>query len=112
MSFNNLTEGQNQTYTYCLYLKNNSTQTHSPTITVTNTELLPSLFYSANIYLYTNSSGTWTFLTSIGMTTVNSYQQINLAARPSGVDRLDFQFYPKNTTASGQYSFGIQVTYG
>jgi hypothetical protein len=98
--------GQNQTTLYALYLKNNNaTVTYNMNITVT-TALSSTYFNSANIYLYNNVTSA--YITSISMTSVNTYTT-TLAG--SGVDKLNFQIYAKNSTTSGQYSFNIQVTY-
>jgi len=97
--------GLNQTNTYVLYLKNNNaTVTYNMNITVT-TALSATYFNSANIYLYNNATSA--YITSISMTSVNTYST-TLAG--NGVDRLDFQIYAKNST-SGQYSFDVRVTY-
>ena len=98
--------GLNQTTTYALYLKNNNASvTYNMNITVT-TALSATYFNSANIYLYNNATSA--YITSISMTSVNTYTT-TLAG--SGVDRLDFQIHAKNSTTSGQYSFDVRVTY-
>jgi hypothetical protein len=98
--------GLNQTTTYCLYLKNNNnTVTYNMNITVT-TALSSSYFNSANIYLYNNATSA--YLHTIDMTTLNTYTTTLVN---SGVDRLDFQIYAKNSTGAGQYTFDIRVAY-
>jgi len=97
--------GLNQTYTYCLYLKNtNSTHQFNMNITIT-TPLSASDFNSANVFVYNNATAG--YLHTIDMTGQNTYTT-TLAG--SGVDRLDFQTYAK-TTASGNYNFNLRVTY-
>ena len=98
--------GQNQTTTYCLYLKNNNaTETYDMNITVT-TPLSTTYFNSANIYLYNNA--TEAYITAIDMTATTTYTT-TLAG--GGVDKLNFQIYARNSTTSGQYAFDIRVTY-
>jgi hypothetical protein len=98
--------GTNQTTTDCLRLKNNNpTVLYNMSIIVTKA-LPPANFTSAHIYLYDYSNST--LLQSISITTTNTYNTTLAGGR---TDRLDFQIYANNSTTSGSFPFGIQVTY-
>ena len=67
-------------FTEAIFLKNvNTTGSFNYNITVT-TALSASQFEEAKIHIYENSTGTWSYLSTVDLTNSNSYYSNNLSA--------------------------------
>jgi len=96
-----------QNFTYVLYLKNIDTNVHNATISVTTA--LPSAdFTYAKMYTY-DSNSTSSFLHTFDLTAVGKYMYLS-SMSPGDIYRLDFGINA-TASASGPYTFGIQVLY-
>jgi len=95
-------------FTNCLYLKNNNaTGSYTMDISVT-TAVLAADFNKALIHVYSNSTGSWVFVDTLNMTTLDTSTGHTIGA--GNYYRLSFEIYAK-TTASGTYNFDVKVEY-
>ena len=99
--------GTPQNFTNCLYLKNQDSASHSLNLTIT-TAVTAGDFNTAEIHVYTNSTGSWVFVDTLDMTTLDTSTGHTLGA--GNYYRLTFEIYAK-TTASGTYNFDVKVDY-
>ncbi|MCW4047506.1 MAG: hypothetical protein NWE99_08110 [Candidatus Bathyarchaeota archaeon] len=99
--------GVGQNFTEALFLKNQGATDHALNITVTTT-LSGSSFDVANAYIYSNSSGTWTYADTLTLTTASDQFSGTLTA--GNYYRLTLEIQAK-TSASGSDDFKLQVTY-
>jgi hypothetical protein len=101
--------GTQQNFTSCLFLKNRDTSGHTLNVSIT-TPISTSGFNAAKIFIYGNSTGSWTYVSggTLDMTTTSS--SINNSLIAGGYFRLTFYLDAK-TTASGTYNFAVRVDY-
>lgn len=95
-------------FTECLFLKNdNLTGSFSLTVNVTTT-VLGSDFTKAKMHIYENSSGSWSFVKTLDLTSLGDSYSGSLTAQ----NYLSMTFDVEATTsASGNKAFDIQVSY-
>jgi len=93
-------------FTEAIFLKNNATSSYNYNITVT-TALSASQFEEAKIHIYENSTGTWSYLSTVDLTNSNSYYSNNLSAGKY----LRMTIEVKAIQDSISESFAIQVEY-
>jgi len=98
--------GTDMNFTRALYLKNNGTALYNYNITV-STGLLGSDFEIAMIHIYTNSSGTWTYVDSIDLTDSSDYYQGTLDTG----NYLRFTIEVKAIKNNISRSFTVKVEY-
>ncbi|MEM2103215.1 MAG: hypothetical protein QXM22_06855 [Candidatus Bathyarchaeia archaeon] len=103
--------GYPQNFTECLFLKNQDTAAHNLTLSIT-TALSTTYFNEAKVHIFENSTGSWVFVDTLDMTTLDSYETYtnNDPLGAGNFYRLTFEIYAK-TTASGLYAFNIQLQY-
>lgn len=99
--------GTPQNFTSCLYLKNQDNAAHNLNLSITNA-VTSADFDTAKIHIYKNSTGSWTFVDTVLMTTTDTSLNNQLIA--GGFFRLTFEIAAK-TTASGPYNFDVKVEY-
>jgi hypothetical protein len=105
--------GTPQNFTECLFLKNNDTVAHNLTVRVTTT-VSATFFDGFNIYIYENATASpaWTLVDILDVTISDSYETYT-GNEPLGADGyylMLFEVAP-DSTASGTYSFDIEVEY-
>jgi hypothetical protein len=96
------------TFTEVLFLKNNDTSiSFNYNISITDT-LSSSAFETANLKLYTNSSGSWSSLTTLDLKSTQTYSSIS----PLGPGKyIRFTIEIKAIQDGASDSFKVQVTY-
>ena len=95
--------------TEVLFLKNNDTGTsYNYNISVTDS-LSPSYFETANLKLYTNSSGTWELLYTLNLNSTSSKYQSSTPLAPGKFIRFTIELKAIQDTVSD--SFKVLVTY-
>ncbi len=101
--------GTQQNFTSCLFLKNRDTSSHTLNVSIT-TSVASAGFNAAEIFIYKNSTGSWTYVSggTLDMTTTSS--SINNSLIAGGYFRLTFYLDAK-TDASGTYNFAVKVSY-
>ena len=99
--------GVNQTFAEALFLKNQDGSNHDLTINVT-TALSNADFDQADAQIYTNSSGSWTYLDTLALMTLSDGYSATLNA--GDYYRITFVIQAK-TGASGTENFDLQVSY-
>ena len=101
-----------QNFTECLFLKNQDAAAHNLTITVT-TNVSTSTFDTFKIYIYKNSTGSWTSVDTLDATIVADQYSSYTGNTPlvtSGYYRLTFEVKAKTGT-SGTVNFDIETRY-
>jgi hypothetical protein len=104
--------GINQNFTECLFLKNQDAASHNLTITVT-TAVSTGTFDSMKAYIYKNSTGSWVYVDTLDVTSLNDQYSTYTGNTPlitSGFYRLTFEVKAKTGT-SGTENFQITVRY-
>ncbi len=103
--------GYPQNFTECLFLKNQDTSAHNLTIRVT-TSVSSSTFDSFKVYIYKNSTGSWSYVDTLDLTTEDQYETYtgNTPLAAGGYYRLTFEVAAKAGT-SGTVNFDIEVRY-
>ncbi|MDH5447898.1 MAG: hypothetical protein OEY24_01920 [Candidatus Bathyarchaeota archaeon] len=103
--------GTPRNFTECVFLKNNDTEAHNMTISVTTT-ISATDFTECKMHIYENSTTSWVFVDTLDITTSDSYETY------TGNDPLQAGEYYQMTFevvatvgASGTYDFDIQVEY-
>ena len=99
--------GTQQNFTSCLFLKNRDTSGHTLNISIT-TPISTSGFNAAKIFIYGNSTGSWTIVDTLNMTILDT--TIGQTLNAGNFYRLSFEIYAK-TSASGTYNFDVKVDY-
>jgi hypothetical protein len=99
--------GVNQTFAEALFLKNQDAANHDLTINVT-TALASADFDLASAQIYTNSSGSWTYLDTLELMTLSDGYSATL--NTGNYYRFTFAIQAK-AGASGTKSFDLQVAY-
>jgi hypothetical protein len=103
----NIGNGTQQNFTSCLFLKNQDSSAHNLNVSIT-TPISSSGFNTAEIFIYKNSTGSWTYVGTLDMTTTSSLNNNSLVA--GGFFRLTFYLDAK-TTASSTYNFEVKLDY-
>jgi len=101
-----------QNFTECLFLKNQDSASHNLTIKVT-TNVSTSTFDSFKVYIYKNSTGSWTYVDTLDLTIVEDEYETYTGNTPliaGGFYRFTFEVKAKDGT-SGTVNFDIKVTY-
>jgi hypothetical protein len=95
-------------FTNCLFIKNNVTTTYTMNITITS-PVTAADFDEAKIHIYENSTGSWLYVDTLDMT-IDNDAVTSLQIAQGEYYRLSFEIAAK-TTASGQYTFSVEVDY-
>ncbi len=104
--------GAVQNFTECLFLKNQDSADHNLTISVT-TAVSTDTFEFYHIYIYENSTVSWTSVDTLDGTVQNDQYSSYTANTPliaGGFYRMTFEIKAKTGT-SGTSNFDMQVTY-
>lgn len=100
-------QGTPMNFTEALFMKNtNATGSFSYAISITQA-LSSADFQRANMYIYTNSTSSWVYVSTLDLTNAAATVSGSLAA--GNYLRMTLEF--NATVASGTSSFGIQVEY-
>jgi hypothetical protein len=99
--------------TEVLFLENQDSSAHNLTISVT-TAITAADFTDCKMYIYENTTtpGTWTFVDTLDIKTLDSYETYtgNTPLGAGNFYKMDFEVYP-TASASGTYNYDIQVEY-
>lgn len=98
-------------FTYCLFLKNQDSEAHNLTISVTTT-VSTADFDECKMHIYENSTGSWVYVDTLDLTTTDSYDT-RTNNEPLGAGeyyRMTFEISAKST-ATGTKPFDITVEY-
>jgi len=104
--------GIDQNFTECLFVKNQDTASHNLTMTVT-TAVSTSTFDLMKAYIYKNSTGSWAYVGTLDITSLNDQYSTYTGNTPlinGGFYRLTFEVKAKTGT-SGSDQFQITLRY-
>lgn len=103
--------GTPKNFTECLFLKNQDTVAHNLTINVT-TAVSSSDFTECKMHIYENSTGSWTYVDTLDLTTTDSYETYTTNDPLGAGEYYRFTFeVAAQSSATGTKNFDIEVRY-